>query len=50
MRPLALSAGSGNANRKQIEVGILGAGIAGLVAASKLQRVRYGVLVFEADN
>ena len=50
MRPFALSAGSGNANRKQIEVGILGSEIAGLVAASKLQRVRYAVEVFEVDN
>ena len=50
MRLFALPAGSGNANRKQIEVGILGAGIVGLVAAYKFQRAGYAVEVFEADN
>lgn len=49
-RPFALPAGSGNPNGKPIRVGILGAGIAGLVAAYELQRAGYAVQVFEAND
>ncbi len=45
-RPFALPAGSG----KGIRVGVLGAGIAGLVAAYELQRAGYDVQVFEGNN
>jgi len=49
-RRFTLPAGSGNANGTPIRVGILGAGIAGLVAAYELQRAGYAVQVFEANN
>ncbi len=49
-RPFALPAGSGAPNGKPIRIGILGAGIAGLVAAYELQRAGYAVQVFEANN
>ena len=45
-RPFALPPGSG----KGIRVGVLGAGIAGLVAAYELQRAGYSVQVFEGNN
>jgi monoamine oxidase len=45
-RPFALPPGSG----KGIRVGVLGAGIAGLVAAYELQRAGYEVQVFEGNN
>ncbi|MEP6784232.1 MAG: flavin monoamine oxidase family protein [Sphingomonadales bacterium] len=49
-RPFALPAGSGLRNGRPVKVGILGAGIAGLVAAYELQRAGYAVQVFEANN
>ena len=49
-RPFALPTGSGIANGRPIKVGILGAGIAGLVAAYELQRAGYAVQVFEAND
>jgi monoamine oxidase len=49
-QPFALPAGSGNRGGRPIRVGVIGAGIAGLVAAYELQRAGYAVKVFEANN
>jgi len=49
-RPFALPAGSGVRGGRAIRVGILGAGIAGLVAAYELQRAGYAVEIFEAND
>ena len=45
-RPFALPPGSGNG----VSVGILGAGIGGLVAGDELHRTGYAVQVFEASH
>ncbi len=48
--PFALPPGSGWAGKRPIKVGILGAGIAGLVAAYELNRAGYDVQVFEGND
>ena len=49
-RPFMLPTGSGNAHDTPIRVGILGAGITGLVAAYELQRAGYAVQLYEAHT
>ena len=48
--PFALPPGSGNRGKRPVRVGVMGGGIAGLVAAHELNRAGYDVQVFEAND